>query len=219
MYAEMFARRQAAPRGPDGEIARQDAHRRDLAAQPGAKCVLAICVTFGPHKRAVPAALSARDVQLGREPRGGRRLDIRRAAREEIDEATALLEASDLPPLPAGIPLSNVLVGLEGGSVIGVIALEVVARRGLVLWAAVSEEHRAKGLGTSLGLSLIARAQELGLREIYAVPGEASDFFEGLGFFPVSRGAVPDEVGFKRVLPDELDDSAEIMRLELETRI
>ena len=146
-------------------------------------------------------------------------MDIRRATRDEIVEVTALLDTSGLPPLPAGIPLSNVLVGREGGSVIGVIALEVVARRGLSLWAAVSAEHRGKGLGTSLGRSLIARSQELGLRELYTAPGEASDFFVKLGFSPISRGAVPDDVAFRRAFPDELDDSAEIMRLDLEARI
>jgi N-acetylglutamate synthase-like GNAT family acetyltransferase len=59
----------------------------------------------------------------------------------------------------------------------------------------------------------------LGLREIYAVPRDAADFFVGLGFSPVSRGAVPDEVRFMPAYPDQCDDSMEIMRLELETRI
>lgn len=146
-------------------------------------------------------------------------MEIRRATREEIGEVNALLEASNLPPLPTGISLSNVLVGREQGSVIGVIALEVVARRALTLWAAVSPPHREKGLGTSLGRSLIARAQELGLRELYAVPRNAADFFAGLGFSPVSISAVPDEVKFMHSFRDGCDDSTEIMRLGLETRI
>ena len=146
-------------------------------------------------------------------------MNIRRATREEIGEVNTLLEASGLPPLPTGISLSNVLVALEQGSVIGVVALEIVARRALTLWAAVSAEHREKGLGTSLGRSLIARAQELGLREIYAVPRNAANFFVGLGFSPVSRASVPDEVRLMRTFRDECDDSSEIMRLELETRI
>ena len=146
-------------------------------------------------------------------------MNIRRATREELGEVTGLLEVNGLPPLPTGISLSNVLVALEQGSVIGVIALEVVARRGLTLWAAVSAEHRAKGLSTSLGRSLIARAQELGLREIYAVPRDASNFFAGLGFSPVFRSAVPNEVRFMPAFPDQSNDSMEIMRLGLETRI
>jgi N-acetylglutamate synthase-like GNAT family acetyltransferase len=146
-------------------------------------------------------------------------LDIRRATREEIGEVNALLEASGLSLLPTGLSLSNVLVGLEKGSIIGVIALEVVARRALTLWAAVSPERRGTGLGTSLGRSLIARAQELSLREIYAAPGNAANFFARLGFSPVSRAAVSDEVKFMRTFRAECDDSTEIMRLELETRI
>jgi len=146
-------------------------------------------------------------------------LDIRRATREEIREVNALLEASGLSPLPTGIPLSNVLVGREQGSIIGVIALDVVARRGLTLWAAVSEEHREKGFGTSLVRSLAARAQELGLRELYAVPKEATAFFAGLGFASVSIDSVPDEVKFMRSFRDECNESTEVMRLGLETRI
>ncbi len=144
---------------------------------------------------------------------------IRRAQQEEMEEVGALLEASGLPPLPTGISLSNVLLGLEKGSVIGVVALEVVARRGLTLWAAVAAEHQSRGLGKSLLRSLIARAHELGLREVYMVTKTASKLFAQLGFFPVSGAAVPFEIRFLRAYPDQCAESVEVMRLELETRI
>jgi N-acetylglutamate synthase-like GNAT family acetyltransferase len=145
-------------------------------------------------------------------------LDIRRGTREELGEVGALLEASGLPPLPSGISLSNLLVGIEQDSVIGVVALEVAARRGLTLWVAVSAEHRARGLGTSLLRSLISRAHELGLREIYAVTRDASKCFAALGFKPVSHGAVPGEVRSMRAYREHCHDATEAMRLELGTR-
>ena len=143
----------------------------------------------------------------------------RRATREEIGEVGALLEASALPPLPTGTSLSCVLLGLEKGSVMGVVALEVVARRGLTLWVAVAREHQGRGLGKSLLQSLIARAHELSLREVYIVTKTASKFFAQLGFSPVSRAAVPSEIRSLRAYPDQCAESAEVMRLELETRI
>jgi amino-acid N-acetyltransferase len=142
-----------------------------------------------------------------------------RVSRNEMAAVGALLEAADLPPLPSGIPLSNVLVGLEDGSVIGVVALEVEARHGLTLWVAVSAEHRGKGLGTSLMRSLLTRTQELGLRELFAVTRNAAQFFAKLGFSPISHDAVPSGIRFLRPFRDQCDDSTQIMRLELQTRI
>ncbi len=151
--------------------------------------------------------------------RGGFRLDIRRATRQELGEIDALLEASGRPPLPLGVSLPNVLVGLEAGSVIGVVALEVVARRGLTLWAAVAADHPAEEVLPSLVYSLIARAQELGLREIYALNGNSLDPLAAFGFAPISAGAVPNEVRFMRCYPKQSEAASQILRLELETRI
>lgn len=142
-----------------------------------------------------------------------------RVSRNEMPAASALLGAAGLPPLPPNIPFSNVLVGLEKGSVIGVVAVEVEARHGLTLWVAVSEEHRGRGLGTSLMRSLLTRTQELGLREWFAVTRNASQFFVKLGFSPISRDAVPSGIRFLSPFRDQCDDSTQILRLELQTRI
>ena len=146
-------------------------------------------------------------------------MDIRRALREEMGQASALIEASGLPPLPAGLPLSNTLVALEGGCVVGVAALEVVARRGLTRWLAVAPEHPEQGLAVSLLRSLLSRAQELGLREIYAATPDAADAFAAVGFFGVADAAVPYEIRSLKSYPDPPDDSLEILRLEMETRL
>ena len=131
----------------------------------------------------------------------------------------ALLEATGVPPLPPSTSLSNTLVALEKGSVVGVVALEVVARCGLTCWVAVSPEHQGKGLGASLMRSLCARAQELGLRELVAMTVSASSFFVKLGFSPLSRDAVPGEIRSLRAYRDHGDRSTEVLGLELQTRV
>jgi N-acetylglutamate synthase-like GNAT family acetyltransferase len=146
-------------------------------------------------------------------------LDIRRATREELGEIDALLAASGRPPLPPRVSLANVLVGREADCVIGVVALEVVARRGLTLWAAVAADHAAEKVLTSLMHSLIARAQELGLREIYALTGNSLDLLAPFGFAPISPGTVPKEVRFMPCYPKQSEAASQILRLELETRL
>jgi N-acetylglutamate synthase-like GNAT family acetyltransferase len=145
-------------------------------------------------------------------------LDTRRATREELDEIEALLGSSGLPGLPAEVSLSNVLVALEDGVVVGVVSLEVAGRRALTAGAAVSPEHQGKGVGASLVRSLVSRAYELGLRELYAVPLDAADFWDELGFAPVPLDEVPYPIKAMQTFPAEWDDSTRILCLELETR-
>jgi N-acetylglutamate synthase-like GNAT family acetyltransferase len=136
-----------------------------------------------------------------------------------MEAVGSLLEAAGLPPLPPSTSLSNTLVALEKGSVIGVVALEVMGRSGLTCWVAVSPEHQGKGLGASLMRSLCARAQELGLRELVAVTAGASSFFMKLGFSPLPRGALPSEARSMKAYSGYADDSTEVLGLELQTRI
>jgi N-acetylglutamate synthase-like GNAT family acetyltransferase len=71
----------------------------------------------------------------------------------------------------------------------------------------------------SLVRSLVARAQELGLREVYAALGSLSGALPALGFQPVAPGPVPDEVRFLRSYPKAPEADAPVLRLPLETRI
>ena len=146
-------------------------------------------------------------------------MDIRRARREELTEVDALIKANRLPPLPMNISLSNVLVALDQGSVIGAITLEVVARHGLFRSAAVSQADQDGTVGESLARSLIARAHELGLRELYLRTDRASEFFAALGFLPILRAAVPGEIRSTREFREQYPESAEVMRLDLESRV
>ena len=148
------------------------------------------------------------------------RLDIRRATREELPEVAELFSANGLVSLPTNPSLANVLLGLEEGSIVGVVALEVVARFGLTRWLAVGAEHRGQGVARSLVQGLITRSQELGLRELYALPGDAKAFLEDLGFRTVAASDVPREV---RMLPSysgpDQEAECEILQMTLETRV
>lgn len=146
-------------------------------------------------------------------------METRRLRREERGDVGALLEVRGLPPLPPNIPLSNVFVALEDGAVIGVVVLKVVARRGLLCSAAVSEAHENRGIRATLVRSLIARAYELGLRELYLLTETESELFAPLGFSAVSRDRVPSEITSTSEYREQCPEPAEVMRLELDTRL
>ena len=95
-----------------------------------------------------------------------RLMQIRRASPEDRDEVASLLGQADLPALPPCFPLTNLAVALENSSVVGAVALTVIGRVGLLRSAAVAPSHARQGVGTSLIQNLLARAHELGLREL-----------------------------------------------------
>lgn len=146
-------------------------------------------------------------------------MEIRRATREEVGDVDALLETSGLPALPEAQPLSNLLVALVDGAVVGAVALEVAARRGLVRSVVVEEGQRRSGLGSHLISSIIARGHELGLREFFALSENASEFLESVGFSEVERTHVPPEIRATRQFREQCPESAHVMRLALETRL
>lgn len=146
-------------------------------------------------------------------------MQIRRATPGDLQQIDELLAASQLPLLPPEVSVTNTLVALDQGSVVGGIALEVAVRHGLLRSAVVSAVHRGRGIGASLVRGLIARASELGLRDLYLLTENAPDYFAGFGFCPVARDDAPEPIRATREFREQCPDSAELMRLGLEPRL
>jgi amino-acid N-acetyltransferase len=144
-------------------------------------------------------------------------MDVRRALPDDLEDVARLLEGAGLPPLPERLPIQNCLVGLDGERVVGAVALEVAGLRGLLSALVVDADHRRRGLGNSLLESILARAHELSLRDLYVLPGEDRPFFEKEGFVDVAPDEVAPEVRRTRSLR-EAGAEAPVMRFPLATR-
>ena len=145
-------------------------------------------------------------------------MDTRRATQRDLERIRSLHQESGLPELPSSFPLSNVIVVLDGREAVGGIALEVCARSGLLRSAIVSQDRRRKGVGTSLVQSIIARAHELGLCDLYLLTEGASEFFATAGFETIDRSEVPLEIRATREYKQPSAESALVMKLSLATR-
>lgn len=143
---------------------------------------------------------------------------IRRATRNDLARVASLLETAALPPLPAALPLANIFVALEDATVTGAIALQVIGLRGLVWPEAVDPAHRGNHVRASLLKTLLARAHELSLRELYLLTEKNVEFFTGFGFLPIPHEVVPAEILSAREYRAQCSTTANVMRLELATR-
>ena len=155
-------------------------------------------------------------------------MDIHRAAPEDLDRIDALLAGASLPPLPSGFPLSDVFVGLEGGGVVGVVALEVLGLLGLVRAAVVAPDHTASNAGSSLLQAMISRANELSLRALYvfvecavgsgALTDDGLDLFARAGFAPMQPDALPSEIRSSLHYRERTSADVTVMCFQVATR-
>lgn len=109
-------------------------------------------------------------------------LKVRRAEPSDLPRVETLLKRADLPALDPHPLLANLLVAERGEGPVGAVALEVSGRSGLIRAVVVEEGQRGRGVGRELMRSLMARAAELGLKQLFASPGDAAGFFEAQGF-------------------------------------
>ncbi len=148
-----------------------------------------------------------------------RALGARRATPSEFARINELLAQASLPPLPSDTSVSNVLVATRDDTVIGAVALEVMARLGLLRSLVVDPEHRRTGVANRLMQAVLSRVNELGLREVYLLTESASAFFEPHGFKPIARDRVPSEIQKTREFREQCPEEAVVMRLDLGSRI
>jgi SAM-dependent methyltransferase len=117
----------------------------------------------------------------------------------EVDAATAA-RGSDLLAA-AGLPgagwLSSGLrrwCALEDDRVVGVVALEVHGRFGLLRSWTVTASERGRGLGAALLAHASGAARGLGLRGVAALTTAGSDRLRAAGLREVDRSALPPEL-------------------------
>jgi len=119
---------------------------------------------------------------------------ISRATERDLPQIQTLLRAAGFPEVTRDFARANLIVGLDGALVLGAVGLEVCGLLGVLAFSVVVEERRRKGIGTSLVQALVARANELGLRELYVFASACPEFFRALGFVELPRDAVPAQI-------------------------
>ena len=140
----------------------------------------------------------------------------------DIDAILALVAASGLPL--RGLrdhlhrePDATVVMRRPDGSVSACGVLETHGRFGLLRSVAVSREQQSGGRGSTLVTQMLELARARGLDELFLLTETAAPFFASLGFLPVSRDHVPDEVRSSAEFVSVCPTSAQVMAYPLGT--
>lgn len=108
--------------------------------------------------------------------------------REMLLEAN--LPVSDITPEKLG----SFYACESGGTVEGLVGLELLGRTGLLRSLVVCEKCRSNGLGSALVAHAESVARKNGIEELYLLTTTAEQFFSRLGYHKIPRETAPPEI-------------------------
>jgi len=138
-------------------------------------------------------------------------MKIRNATGSDFPEVEKLLTEGRLPVEGVRENFSSFLVAEEEGTIAGAVGLERYGSAALLRSAVVSPANRGTGIGRQLVESLLQRASEDGIDELYLLTTTAEKYFPRFGFTPTTRAEVPESVKASAEFRGACPDSAVVM--------
>ena len=121
-------------------------------------------------------------------------VQIRRATSADLDGVLGLLRTHGLLLDGLRDHIPTTLVASQHDAVVGSAALEMYADGALLRSVAVDPSIQGHGIGRRLTEAALQLAAELGAPAVYLLTKTAANYFPKLGFEPIARTAVPDDV-------------------------
>jgi len=138
-------------------------------------------------------------------------MKIRNATGSDFPEVEKLLTEGRLPVEGVRENFSSFLVAEEEGTIAGAVGLERYGSAALLRSAVVSPANRGTGIGRQLVESLLQRASEDGIDELYLLTTTAEKYFPRFGFTPTTRAEVPESVKASAEFRGACPDTAVVM--------
>jgi amino-acid N-acetyltransferase len=137
------------------------------------------------------------------------------AVREDRAAIVALLRACALPTEDLATSLDHFFVARAGEELVGVIGVQPFGQRGLMRSLAVTAQQRGTGVARRLWDAALARAGQLGIRELFLLTATAEAVFAHWGFARVGRDEAPEEIRQTEEFRTLCPSTAVVMRLPL----
>jgi len=143
-------------------------------------------------------------------------LTIGRARQEELPTILALLDKCELPKEGLSPHLPTTLVARNGERIVGSSALELYQDCALLRSVAVEPSFRGRGLGLRLTREALELAKRHHLTNVYLLTETAAMFFSKVGFKPVARANVPQDIRRSIEFTTLCPDTAQVMAIILQ---
>ncbi len=119
----------------------------------------------------------------------------RTATAHDLEAVNLLLLANDLPHLEPEVNLRNfAIIENSEGRLVGVAGFEQYGKSALLRSVATRKEYRGRGYARILVELVLENAKAAGVNKVYLLTNTAKDYFTRLGFRPVDRSIVEEDV-------------------------
>ena len=108
------------------------------------------------------------------------------------------------------------VIAERGGRTVGAGGIEVRGNYGLLRSVVVREEARGLGLGVLIVNDRLRWSARKGLRAVYLLTIDVTEFFENIGFTKMDREEMPDEIQESKQYAEVCPVSATAMTIRLE---
>lgn len=119
---------------------------------------------------------------------------LRAASAADLPSVERLLLDAGLVTAGVAGHIDHFLLADAGGRIVASAGLERYGRQALLRSVAVAPDHRGRGLGRRLVLSILERAAGQQVQEIYLFTTSAAGYFRRFGFVPIAREEVAEAV-------------------------
>lgn len=144
-------------------------------------------------------------------------VSIRDANAGDRDAVHALLVRASLPPDGLDEQFGDAYAVAEsGGEIVGAAGVEVYGGAGLLRSVAVHPGWRGRGIGIGLTRDRLEWARKRGIGTVFLLTDTAAGYFPRLGFAPVARDEVPEEVRASLQFATVCPSTASVLALSLE---
>jgi arsenate reductase len=134
----------------------------------------------------------------------------------DLEAIEALIRASKLPAEVVRDSFPDAYaVARRGGEIVGVAALELHERTGLLRSVAVAPSERGRGTGIALVADRLATARTQGVASAYLLTTTAAPLFRRFGFVDAERSSAPAALAGSPEFAALCPSSATCMRLDL----
>lgn len=118
-------------------------------------------------------------------------IELRQATAADLPAVERLLTVNGLILDDVAAGITDFLVAVSDGTIVGTIGLEVREPYALLRSAAVAPSRQRDGLGGRLVGRLVEEAKRRGVVALYLFTPSAAPFFERQGFARTTREAIP----------------------------
>jgi arsenite methyltransferase len=143
-------------------------------------------------------------------------ISLNDGTREDLAAVENLLRRCKLPTDGVADWVDTLIIARSGPHVIGSTALELYGEAALLRSVAVYPSLRGTGVGHQLMTAALAKARQVGVRDLYLLTTTAGDFFPRFGFHPITRDEAPVSVKQSAEFTSLCPDSALVMHLALQ---